>query len=290
MASWLPDIFEYIDYRAFLGDYYDAAKDNVSAFSYRYFARIAGYSSPSFLRHVIRGERNLSTESVEKFSGALGLDEEEAEFFRALVDFDQAETNQDRRRAFEAVASSRRFRQARRIDSALFEYLSHWYYPAIREMIARPDFVEDPAWIAGQLQPNIEPEQAAQALEILFELELVVRAEGGQLRRGDPSLSTGHEVRSLAVASYHRQMLERAGDSIELIDRRWRDLAAMTVCISPDTAAEIKQRIHEFREVILELCDRDAAPRIVYQFNSQLFPLSQHADFVETHDPTLEQE
>ena len=284
MSQWQPDIFEYVDYRAYLQAYYEASKRHNPAFSYRYFARRAGYSSPSFLRHVMRGERNLSAESVESFAKALSLDREEGMFFEALVSFDQAETHDEKRRAFERVASSRRFRRARRLDSAMFEYLSHWYYPVIREMTARADFREDAAWIAGQLLPAITEEQAAQALGVLLELELVVRDQQGCLRRGQPSIATEHEVRSMGVVSYHHQMLERAAASIEGVDREWRDIAAMTVCISPDTIAELKRRVHRFREILLELCDRDGAPTIVYQINTQLFPLSLYDEASDASD------
>ncbi|MFP4600800.1 MAG: TIGR02147 family protein [Persicimonas sp.] len=273
MAEWKPDIWAYLDYRAFLRDYYEAAKQNVSAFSYRYFARKAGLSSPSFLRHVIRGERNIG-DTIDEFARGLELDDEEARFFELLVEFDQAESTDSKNQAFEKLAATRRFRQARRIDRGMFEYLSHWYYPAIREMVARPDFRDDPDWIAAELMPAIEPEQAKEALETLLDLGLVTRHRDGHLVRGEPSVTTGHEVRSLAIGNYHRQMLERAGESIERVPRDLRDLGAMTVCISKHTATDIKQRIHEFREIIFELCDADLCPEVVFQFNTQLFPMS----------------
>jgi uncharacterized protein (TIGR02147 family) len=283
MSDWKPNIFDFLDYRAFLRAYYEAAKANTSAFSYRYFARKAGLSSPSFLRHVMRGERNIG-DTVENFAKALELNAEETQFFRLLIDFDQAETDRERNRAFEKLAASRRFRTARRIDQAMFDYLSHWYYPAIREMVARPDFDEEPAWIAGQLTPRIEPEQAETALEVLLDLGLVVRDDSGTLVRGEASVTTEHEVRSLAIANYHRQMLERAGESIELIPREYRDLAAMTVCISPETIGELKERVHAFRELVFELCDSDEEPQVVFQINTQLFPLSSLPDDVSGDD------
>ncbi len=272
MADWKPDIFAYVDYRQYLRDYYDAAKANLPSFSYRYFARIAGISSPSFLRHVMRNERNLD-EKVDNFAKGLGLNEEEHRFFALLVDFDQAATPEAKNEAFEAVAATRRFRQARRLESEMFEYLSHWYYPAIREMAARTDFKNDPEWVATQLLPAIEPSEAKRALETLVELGFL-ELENGEIHRGEPTIATHHEVRSLAIANYHRQMLARAGESIERVPRPMRDLGAMTACVSLETLEEIKSRIHTFRELILELCDADPVHEVVIQFNSQLFPLS----------------
>jgi uncharacterized protein (TIGR02147 family) len=271
---WKPDIFGFLDFRAYLKAYYDAAKAHKNHFSYRYFARRAGYASPNFLQLVIGGKRGLSNDSIERFAKALDLNSDEHEFFAALVAFNQAQSAEEQNRAFMKVAASRRFRQARRIDHAMYRYLSYWYYPAIREMTARDDFREEPAWIASQLLPTITTAEAASALQLLLELGLIIRDVSGRIIRGDPTLTTGHEVRNLAAGNYHRQMLERASESIERIPRERRELGATTICVNPDTVAEIKLLIHEFREQILERCDRDEDPSIVYQFNVQLFPLS----------------
>jgi uncharacterized protein (TIGR02147 family) len=277
--DWKPDIFSYVDYRAYLGDYYRAAKENVSAFSYRYLARRAGFSSPNFIKLVIDGDRNLGADSIESVAGALKLDSAERRFFRALVHFDQADSAKDKNEAFEQIAASRRFRHARRIEHDMFEYLSHWYYPAIREMAARDDFRADPEWIARQLFPSITEARASKALDVLFRLGVLERDEDepDTITRGDPSLTTGHEVGSLAIGNYHRQMLERAGASIEEVDRDLRDVSALTVCISESMVDELKSRIHQFREILLDLCDSDEAPQTVYQINFQLFPLTQSA-------------
>ena len=98
--------------------------------------------------------------------------------------------------------------------------------------------------------------------------------QGGQLMRGETSVTTGHEVQSLAIGNYHRQMLQRASESIELVDRSYRDISALTVCINRLTVAELKERIHGFRETMLNRCDRDQEPEAVYQLNIQLFPLT----------------
>jgi uncharacterized protein (TIGR02147 family) len=272
--DWAPDIFVYSDYRKFLADYYAAAKEHHPAFSYRYFARRAGYTSPNFLKLVIDGQRNLSSDSVDKFARALKLTPSERRFFGRLVAFNQAETQDEKNQAWERVSASHRFRKARRLDRAYFEYLSRWYNPAIREMAARADFREDPQWIAQQLVPPIQPSQAQACLELLLELGLLVRDDTGRLQRGQPSLTTGHEVTGLGIRNYHAQMLERARESMTLVPADKRDISALTVCVQPGTVPELKRRIHEFREVMLDRCDRDEDGRAVYQLTIQLFPLT----------------
>jgi len=274
-VDWRPNIYSYTSYRAFLGDYYRAAKENMPVFSYRYFSRRAGFSSPNFLKLVIDGKRNLGPDSIGRFARALKLERPERRFFSLLVAFEQAGGPEERNAAFQRLVVTRRFRLARRLDTSFWEYLSTWYYPAVRELVGRSDFVEDPEWIAGQLVPPISPDEAGAALETLKKLELLVRDDEGRLVRKDVSLTTGHDVRSLAVGNYHRQMLARAAESIELVDSEYRELGALTVCVSRETAVELKRRVQAFRESLLDLCDADPDPEVVYQVNMQLFPLTQ---------------
>lgn len=267
-------VFEFLDYRAFLRAHYAAEKERKPAFSHRFFSRQAGLKSPNFLKLVMDGERNLGPETVPKFVKALGLSGEAASFFGDLVTFNQADTVAEKNRAFERISASRRFRMAKRIDGDLFKYLSHWYYPAVRELAARQDFKENPKWIAARLRPKITPAEAGSALDLLLSLGLLVRDQDGRIVRGEPTLTTDHQVRSLGARNFHRQMLERASDSIETVPAVHRDLAALTVCVTPATAAVVKDRIHKFREELTQICDADTVGSVVYQLNIQWFPLS----------------
>lgn len=270
----LPSVFAYLDYRQFLKDHFAASKALKPQYSFRFFARRAGLSSSNFLKLVMDGKRNLGPPTVDKFVKALKLDAEEATFFADLVALDQAQSVADKNRAFERVAANRRFRAARRLEGPLFKYLSHWYYPAVRELAGRADFVEDPRWIAKQLMPPITTQQARAAVGTLTELGLLVADASGRLVRGDTSLTTGHEVRSIVIPAYHRQMIERAADSLERVAPEERDVSALTMCIKCSSLADLKQRVHRFREEMLERSDSEEGPQQVYQLCIQLFPLS----------------
>src|SRR5690606_11164244 len=104
----LASVFEYLSYREYLKDYYRIAKQTIPAFSYRYFSRRAGFSSPNFLKLVIDGKRNLGSDSVKRFAKALELNTEEKGFFRSLVAFEQASTPEEANTAYGKVAASKR--------------------------------------------------------------------------------------------------------------------------------------------------------------------------------------
>jgi uncharacterized protein (TIGR02147 family) len=274
MADWKPNIFEYMSYRAFLRDYYTRAKDNVSRFSFRRFSELAGFRSSNFIKLVMDGDRNLGEESIEPLCDAMGLDRAQTRFFHNLVAFEQAGDPEGRNAAYRKLSASKHFLAARPIDHGMFEYLSQWYNPAIRELAGRADFVADPAWIAPRLLPAVTEEQAAEALALLFELGMLVREEGGRVTRGEPSMTTGHEIGALAIGNYHRQMMARAADAILSVPREQRDISALTVTVRPDQVQDLKGHIHAVRERLLEYGDATTDGEVVYQLNIQLFPLT----------------
>lgn len=269
-----PDVLGYQDFRAYLRAYYAHAKGAGRGFSFRAFSKEAGFSSPNFLKLVMDGDRNLGPDGVARFAAALRLDPTRRRYFERLVDFCQARTPEERNDAFGRLRATRVWRRARRIDGDLYDYLSHWYYPAIREMAARPDFRDDPGWVGAQLVPPVRAAEAEEALRVLLRLGLLVRDADGRVGRGEPTLTTGPEVQALAARNYHVQMLERAVAAIDLVPPDRRDLGAVTVCISRQAAAGLKREVQEFRRAVLARCDADDRPEVVYQLNIQLFPLS----------------
>src|SRR3954469_6473209 len=106
-----PKVFEYSNYRSFLRDLYEFEKAAHRKFSFRYFSKQAGFSSPNFLKLVIEGKRNLSIESIARFAKALKLNKEEATFFRALVLFNQASTTEERGMWVQEILKSRLYRK-----------------------------------------------------------------------------------------------------------------------------------------------------------------------------------
>lgn len=278
MTEQAVDVYQYLDYRAFLRDYYLDRKARRRGFSYRNFSRRAGLRSPNYLKLVIEGERSLTPTMAARFAKACGLADESASFFENLVAFNQAKSVREREDCFARLTGFRRYRSVRRLDLKHAEYHAKWYLPAIRELAARSDFQHDPAWIARTLAPRISAQQAKEALATLLELGLLAIADDGQLRQSEPLISTGPELHAVHVAKYHRMMMRRATASIELFPSQERDISSLTLCLGPDGIERVKQRLRSFRRELLELSELEDDPEQVVQINFQAFPLSARRD------------
>jgi uncharacterized protein (TIGR02147 family) len=270
------DIFGYLDYRKFLEDYYQSRKPR--GFSYRVFSRHADVSSPNYLKLIIQGKRNLTAQMAARFAQACNLEGEPAEYFVNLVAFNQAKSSVERDKIYTKLKTFRRYRSAQRLELAHAAYCSNWYLPAIREMAAREDFRDDPKWIAKQLWPPIKPNQAASALNQLLKLKLLERDANGRVSQKNAFVSTGPETEHLLVAKYHRAMMARAAESIDLVPASERDISSLTFCVKKNGIGEIKRRIQAFRQELIALAEAQEAPHQVIQVNFQLFPLSRDLD------------
>lgn len=269
----MQTIYSYTNYRDFLRDSYAAAKAANSAFSYRYFARKAGFASPNFLKLVIDGKRNLSGDSIPKFADAFKLKKRERRFFEVLVQFNQASTPAEQHHYYEQLLEFPEYCRATQLAQEQYAFMSQWYYPVVLELLLLPDFQEDPEWISQRLKKEITPAQAQSAINSLLKLGLVRRNEDGVLEPAEQHLTTGDQARHAAAYTYHRQMMERAQRALRYQRPHEREFAAITMAITNEQRDMIKKAIREFRKVVLNIAslgEQDEA-EAVYQLNVQLF-------------------
>ncbi len=267
------NIFEYTHFRDFLRDVYERNKAE-GRFSFRQFALAGGFRSPSFLKLVIDGKRNLSHESIDKFAKALRLKRDEKKYFTHLVLLNQADSIEEKKYYAELLVRSRGYKRVNPLKESQYEYYTRWYHVALRELVGTAGFREDPEWISQTLIPKISASEARAALATLLELGLLKRGKGGKLAVTDRTLSTGDEVDSALIAGFHRQMIERASESLDLFSGREREISAITFGSDEPTMEALRELTRRFRKEALALIVNSKVSNRVYELNFQLFPLS----------------
>ncbi len=271
-------IFEYTDYRQFLRDFYEGRKKTAEKFSLHRFALMAGFHSAGFLKMILDGKRNLSHESIRKMAEALRFNKDETYYFTHLVLLNQARDSDEKKFHAEMLLRSRSYRKLHPLKEAQFEFYTRWYGPALQQLVATKDFQEDPHWIASALQPSITPREASATLELLLKLGLIVRDAQGKLEVSNKALTTGDQVDSMSVSEFHRQMLERASESIDRFTPTERDISSLTFHTGPKTYGQVKELVQKFRKEILAiLVASPEAASDAFELNFQLFPLSRSA-------------
>jgi uncharacterized protein (TIGR02147 family) len=268
------DVFGFRDYRAFLRAYGERQRAEKDGFSPAEFTKGVGLRSQNYLKLVVDGQRNLTPDLAHRFAEACGLRDESLAYFCALVAFNQAKTARERTLHYDKLRSFRRFRAAHRLDGAQSAYHSEWYIPAIYELCACVDFEEDARAIAKRLLPPISPKQAEDALAVLLELGLLVRAHDGRLKPAENIVETPEGPLGHHVVQYHRTMMQRAAEALDHVAREEREIAALTIAVSHERMRELKAELEAFRHSLAERYQADPRAERVVQVNFQLFPLS----------------
>ena len=267
------DVFRYDDYRAFLRAYYARRKGQKRGISLRGFSRRVGLRSPNYLKLVMDGERNLSGELAVRFGEACGLAGEALDYFCALVAHDQAKSVSERALHHARLRGFKRFRETHKLAAAQASYHAHWFVPAIRELAARADFRDEPQWIARTLWPSITAAEAKRALTTLLELGLLARDEARRVRQAEPLVETPDGPLGHHVVSFHREMMRLASEALERVPREQREVASLTLCLSPARVKELKAELEQLEQQWLQRYGSEGATQVV-QLNVQMFPLS----------------
>ncbi len=274
-----PLIERFSDHRAYLAAMFAWHKRRHRGFSYRTFARRAGFASASFLKLVIDGKRNLSTESIERVGTGLGLDRRETDALAALVELGQADTDASRNRAYARMVQHMRHDPVKQLEARQFEVYGRWQTLVVRELMAQPGFDPNPDRLARRFRFRTRPEVVKQALANLDELGLATRHADGTWTPSERSLATPGDVRSLAIRNFHRQMLERAIESLDTVHQSERNITGVTVALNRAQYDQVVALIQRLRRDVLAVADTPAAgpdeeSRDIHQLTFALVPLT----------------
>jgi uncharacterized protein (TIGR02147 family) len=268
------NIYTYLDYRHFLTDLFETQKKENASFSFRSFARMAGSTSPNFLQLIQARKLNLQPAAMEALSRAFGFSVKETAYFEYLTSFDHAKTHPEKDRYFRLILQAREYREIQTLDKSQYELFSHWYIPVIRELITCKEYPGDPAWIGERITPAVSTARVRKGIAVLESLGLI-KPENGAWVQSDNVVSTPSEVLSVAVTTFHKDIIALAREAVERFNAEERDFRSVTLGVSEEGYSEIKRRLETFWKELLSYAESQKSPHRIYQVNMQLFPLSE---------------
>jgi uncharacterized protein (TIGR02147 family) len=270
------DVFNYSDYRAFLKEFYSDKKAQSKKFTFSLFAALTGFSSPSFLKLVMEGKKNLTKPSVLKIVRGLRLRKKPAQYFEDLVFFNQAGSLEDKSYFLDRINKYRKKNKPEKLLSAEYDYLREWYHCVIREMIDLKGFKEDPRWIAKKLLYTVKADDIAGSLKFLEDKGFIGRDGSGTVFKKDKTIATGpigeQEMLNTIVRAFHRTMVRFAEESLANQPKAVRSTSNTTLSLSEKSYELASKRIEQLRMELLEIAKSDETVDRVYQLNINLFP------------------
>ncbi len=266
---------DYLSSSAYLSAIYLDAKAKNFGFTYRNYAEALGYGITNYMHLICTAKRKLTVKAAKDLVQALSLKGNQRKYFELLVAHECSKTADEKEKIFEKIIEIKQKSLPQNLERDMMEYLSEWYFPVVRELAWLPNFTPDPEWISTTICPKISPDEAADALKLLYRLGfLIIDEETGRTRPKNAHVTTGSLVQSLSATRYHQVMMELARNAIHAVSAPERDFQALTIPVSEELLGELKADTEAFWRMALTKSECCSEPDRVYQLNIQLFPVS----------------
>lgn len=271
-----PSIYAYSDFRRFLSDWYEAQSVGSDRLSKSEISRRLGLpNTRSYFSDVLAG-RTVTPLFADRFVDLLGLDRDEAQFFRVLARFGQAATPEEKELEFDQLVSLNRspFQET---DHAAYAYYRHWWNGALRALFVMENHSDDFEAMARRIRPRITAAQARQAVETMSSLGMINRSADGNWKPSDMAISARKDLGNHIVRGLQMQQFDLARQAI-LQDVKGKDISTSTVSVSEAGMRQLVRRAEKFRSEVRSIVHKDPLPsdRVVL-IDLALVPLTESA-------------
>ena len=268
----MKPIVEYNDYRAYMADFYEERK-RTSAFTWREFAKIAGFTSPSYLKLVCDGKSSLSRVTMNRVAVAMGLTGYEIEYFEAMVNFVNAQKDDVKKANLDKMMSISAANKVRVIDENAFEYYDSWKNPVVRELAPMMPGAM-PGDIAKACTQDVSALEIRKALSFLEKAGFLKQMGENTYVQTDKAVSGSKEALPLAIRMMHREMGRLGVESIDQFGAEERNVSGVTLGVNRQGYEAIVHELDACRKKIISIAANCGKLNQVYRLNLQFFPLT----------------
>lgn len=266
-------ITEYNDYRCYMRDYYEERK-RTSYFSWREFAKLAGFSSSGYLKLVCDGKTRLRQDGALKVARAMELSGYRREYFCMLVEFCDASDERFRVQVFSRMRTLMEENGVRVLGAEAFDYYRSWVNPVVRELAPMMPGAK-PSDIAKMCIPEVTAGEVRNSLELMVRANLLERRPDGTYVQMNKGLTGDPALLSASMKVMQKQVAQLAADAVDNVPAEERNISGFTLGISESAYRRLVEEIAAFRKRIKEIVSEDEGCNRVYRLNLQLFPLSE---------------
>lgn len=270
--EYVKSVKQYLEYRAYLHDYYEARRAEDAFFSYRFMARKVGMDH-GYLVKLLQQKVHLAEGHLGKFIGFCGLKGRDEDYFRTLVHFNKSKNPDQTAILFEKLMNLAGV-EAHPVEKDQFEYYSAWYHSAIRALLGHMKYDGEAGVLAKALNPPVPERQVVESVQLLERLKLVRKDEEGLYKPTEALITTGGNLQAAAVRQFQHEMIRLADEALERHPKDQRDISSVTISIEASDLGEVRSRIAALRQSLMSLASMSASADSVFQLNVQLFPLS----------------
>lgn len=267
----MKNITCYTDFRQYMRDFYEERK-RVSAFSWREFNKLAGFTSPNFLKLVCDGKSKLSKVKIEPVARAMNLVDYEANYFALMVSLDKARTDEAQKSILMEMDAIAKEHKARVIDGDAFEFYQSWEYPVIRELAPMMPGAK-PHELAAACNEDVSAEDVSRVLKFLVKRGFL-KNENGSYTQTEKTVVGSKEAMPLAIRAMHRMMANFAEKAVDRYSSDERHFMGITMGVNEELYGKVVEELENCCRRINAITANCENLNQVYRMNIQFFPFT----------------
>lgn len=272
----MKHILDYLDYRRYMRDFYEERKKS-SAFSWREFAKSAGFASPTYLKLVCDGKTNLSKPGVQKVAKAMGLAGFEHTFFENLVELDHAKNDTEKKATLAKILQAAKENKMHILNEEGFRYCEHPVCPIVRELAPlMPGAL--PSEIADKIEFEISALDVRETLQFLVKTGLLKKTGENTYKQTSKMVKISKDALPLTVRTMNREMGRLGVLALDNENAEERNISGLTMGIDEETFRRIVHEVEECRRKVAAIAGDSQKINQVYRLNLQLFPLTKKVE------------
>ncbi|MGZ3690116.1 MAG: DUF4423 domain-containing protein [Pseudobdellovibrio sp.] len=270
--------FDFPDYVDFLMGYLNSKKEAEPNIITE-LTKAMGVTRDAFGK-ILRRERKVDTKEHHKILKYMNLPALESEFIDVLFLLSTSDSGLERTKAMEKLSQFAQFKKKNPEGYEVWRYLTHWYYPAIREMATLPGFKPDPFWIQNRLVKFVTAIEIRKCLNFLTVTGFITIEGNGKVVSRHKHINCTGGLYRLALRNFHKEMLEIASSSITSLSSDKRMLLAHTVAVPESKKEQLFQILAETIEKVQALGAGEHSEDDIFHVELAAVPLTQKKDAI----------
>lgn len=287
-----PELSQFVDFREYLGAFYEyqksTTKSRLRPYSYSDFSAAADIKSPNYLKLIIEGKRNLSADMCSRFSRAIKHSKSQEKEFRLLVEYCQEKDPHRRTQNLKELSEFRAKKSLKtgEINQQAWDQVSNWLVWVLYAMVDQKGVEFTPASILKLLRGQVNESQVQKAMDNLLKTEdIKINKETHEATKTSTNLSGIDDVPKELIRKLQSELIYIGLESLHKHGPHEREISGFTLAMTEKEFEWVRFELRKLRKQIqkeISMKREQTQGDRVYQVNMQLFPLT---DAVKKEEP-----
>ena len=269
----MKPIIEYNDYRLYMRDFYEERK-RTSYFTWREFASLAGFVSPTYLKLVCDGNTRLSKPGIAKVARAMGLEGFDYTYFGLLVKFGNAKSATEKEEALRELGREASMNKIRILDADAFRYYEMPTCPIVRELAPLMPGAT-PRDIAEECKEYVSAEEVRDVLNFLVKAGFLKKDGEKVYSQTEQTVIGSQEALPIAIRAMHKEMANMAVRAVDRYSVNARHFTGVTLSVNQEASERIAKELDACCRRVLAIANEYNDQDQVCRINFQFFPVTE---------------